>query len=182
MVRSSDSALEHRLRLLEAAAAKPFAPFAEHEEPRAVAPDPVLLQTVPAFGLHTVLRPHLLQVFQQQAAARTLVRLDRLHGHVVAVLLLLLGVQVRVDAARRSFPSTALNRGRHGAITASRRVQFGQDGRYFGPVRRVVGRGRRSRRRRPRAVPRVKLWIPPVVTNVLVRGDAQRGNVHVEHA
>lgn len=184
VVRGGHGTLKHRLGLLEAAAAKPLAPFAEHEEPRAVTPDPVLLQTVPALGLHAVLhRSRLLHVFQQQAtAAGTLVRLDRLHGHVVAVLLLLLfGVQVRVDAARRPFPPTALHRGRHGAVTTGRRVQFGQHGRLFGPVRRVVGR-RRGRSRRRHAVSGVELRVPPIVADVLVRGDAQRGDVHVEHA
>jgi len=83
-----------------------------------------------------------------------------------------------VDAARRPFSST-----RTGAVTARGRVQFRQDGRLFvGADEQVVVVVGRRRGRGRRAVPGIELRVPSVVSDIFVRGDAQRGYVHVERA
>lgn len=189
---------EHRLGFLEAAA-EPFPALAQHEKPRAVASDPVLFQTVPALWLPVLLlllfevlvrrsgpvQVQVLEVQLQFTGATTTVRLDRLDGHVAAAArgaVAVRVVQVRVDAARRPLAPAC-------AVTARRSVQLGHGvlSAATGTRRRghlVVGlQGRRRRRKRGRtAVPGVELRVPPIVANVLVRSDAQRGYVHVEHA
>lgn len=193
-------ALKHGLGLLEAAT-EPFVPFAQHEEPGPVALDPVLLQAVPAFGLHVrtaaasavvvVVRSRL-QIFQQNTAAAASVRLD--HGQVVAAarteataanvlpLAVVLHV-IRVDAAGRPF--SPAHRRRPGAVTARRRVQSGQRGlvnTIIVTVTSIAVVGAGGMPVVGRAIPGIEFRVPPVVPDVLVRGDAQRGYVHVEHA
>jgi len=102
------SPTKYWLGFLEAAT-EPFSAFAQHEKSRSVTPNPVFLQTVPALWLRVllvaVLRSCPVQVLrvQQSTGPTATVRFNRLNGHVIVVIAILVvpasAIKVRVDTA-----------------------------------------------------------------------------------